>query len=160
MVGKHENGGWNILCLFGLYGRELKVLFFLISKRYIAEKNEWEKRIFVVFVSAGLALPRAYGRKEANRKNTYKEEMNENGAKESEDKGEFEQSRGETTLPPPFFLLRFFFLCRWRKINVCTPGYNQAGKFDDILIILIKVLINPNQNQYHQTAKMRNCPGY
>ena len=35
------------------------------------------------------------------------------------------------------------------------PGYNQGGKFDDIVS---KVLINLNQNQHHQTAKNEVLP--
>jgi hypothetical protein len=63
-----------------------------------------KKHIFVVSVSAGLTLPRAYmsAKKTTERIHT-KGKMDENRAKESEDKGECEQSREETTLPPSFF---------------------------------------------------------
>ena len=42
------------------------------------------------------------------------------------------------------------------------PGYNQAGKFDDILLILIKSVNQhqPKKNQHYQTAKMSYCPGH
>ncbi len=68
--------------------------------------------------------------------------MNENGAKESEDKGECEQNQGKQPLPFP--LQRFFLLKKKKWENVCMPGYNQGGKFDDIVN---QVLINLTQKE-------------
>jgi hypothetical protein len=71
-------------------------------------------------VPAGLTSPRAHQREEGNSRNAYKEEMNENGAKESEDKGECEQNQGKTTPPfSPLAVFSFFFKKKMEKMFAC-----------------------------------------